>query len=158
MHIKFARIDNRLLHGIVLTQYLPSVAPQRVMVIDDEVAADPVKKEMMMLAKPAGSAVSIISAATAMTNMKALKYENQVIFLLTKAPAPVLELLQNGATVGQLMVGATDRLNDGIKLSNRAFITDAELEELRQIKALGTPITVQHNPSVTAVDLWKIVQ
>ena len=38
MSIIAARIDNRLLHGIVATQWVPEFRPQRLMVIDDIVA------------------------------------------------------------------------------------------------------------------------
>ena len=44
MEIKLARIDNRLLHGIVASQWAPSVGAMRVMIIDDEVAGDELKK------------------------------------------------------------------------------------------------------------------
>lgn len=54
MSIISARIDFRLLHGIVATQWAPMSGAQRVMVIDDRVANDPVIKESMRLGKPAG--------------------------------------------------------------------------------------------------------
>ena len=54
MGITLARIDNRLLHGIVATQWAPISNCTRLMVIDDKVAADPVLKESMKLARPVG--------------------------------------------------------------------------------------------------------
>ena len=60
MSIVAARIDNRLLHGIVATQWVPQYRPQRVMVVDDEYAGNPTKKAGMKMAKPAGIALSII--------------------------------------------------------------------------------------------------
>ena len=61
MKITLARIDNRLMHGIVMTQYLPSTNSQRIMVIDDATANDALKKQMMNMAKPNGYASSIIT-------------------------------------------------------------------------------------------------
>ena len=60
LNVVFARIDNRLMHGIVMTQYFPSTGAKRIMVIDDEIASNPARKEMMNLAKPNGVASSII--------------------------------------------------------------------------------------------------
>ena len=157
MKITMARIDNRFLHGIVIAQYLPRANCQRIMVIDDEVATNPSKKEMMMFAKPDGYAASIITLAKALENFKNNKYEGQRIFILAKTPKVFLELLKIGVPIDELMVGATDRLNEGIKLSNRAYITDEEANELREIKKLGTNIIVQHAPSVAPVDLFKII-
>ncbi|MCF0111712.1 MAG: PTS sugar transporter subunit IIB [Erysipelotrichaceae bacterium] len=157
MRVKLARIDNRLMHGIVISQYLPSVGAQRIMVVDDEVALDPMKKEMMMFAKPNGYACSIIPLEKATENIKAGKYGDQVIFLLAKSPVTVLELMKAGAPIDTLMIGATDRL-EGIRLSQRAFLTEEELEACREIKNMGVPITVQHAPNVPNEDLWKIVK
>lgn len=155
--ITLARMDNRLLHGIVIAQYLPKANCQRIMVIDDEVASNPTKKEMMMLAKPKGYAASIISLETALNNFKINKYEGQRIFLLAKSPHVFLELLKNGIKFDELIVGATDLLNDGIKLSNRAYITEEEAQEFREISKYGTNIVIQHAPSVAPVDIFKIV-
>lgn len=157
MKITMARIDNRLLHGIVIAQYLPRANCQRIMVIDDEVALDPAKKEMMMFAKPDGYAASIIPLETAVKNFKANKYEGQRIFILAKTPQVFLELLKAGVKIDELMIGATDRLNSGIKLSNRAFISEEEAQVCRQIRDYGTRIIVQHAPTVTPVDLFKII-
>ncbi len=157
MKITMARIDNRLLHGIVIAQYLPRSNCQRIMVIDDEVALDPKKKEMMMFAKPNGYAASIIPLQKAVENFKANKYEGQRIFILAKTPHVFLELVKAGVKIPELMIGATDRLNEGIKLSNRAFISEEEAEEYRQLRKLGVAIIVQHAPSVTPVDLFKII-
>ena len=157
MKITMARLDNRLLHGIVIAQYLPKADCQRIMVVDDEVASDPTKKEMMMFAKPTGYAASIITLQTALGNFKANKYDGQRIFLLAKTPKVFLELKKIGVPIDELMVGATDMVNQGIKLSNRAFVTETEADELRELHKLGTYIYVQHAPQVTPVDLFKII-
>ena len=44
MAIVLARIDNRLLHGVVATQWAPTSGCNRIMVIDDGTANDPQKK------------------------------------------------------------------------------------------------------------------
>ena len=41
MNIVLTRIDNRLLHGIVMTQWAGTTGAQRVMVIDDKTANSP---------------------------------------------------------------------------------------------------------------------
>ena len=61
MSIILGRIDYRLLHGIVATMWAPQSGAQRVMVIDDKTANDPIIKESMRLGKPAGMACSIIT-------------------------------------------------------------------------------------------------
>ena len=70
MAIVLTRIDNRLLHGVVATQWAPSTGCTRLMVIDNEVADDPQKKETMKFGRPSGVNLSIINEETALTNFK----------------------------------------------------------------------------------------
>ena len=44
MSIVLGRVDYRLLHGIVATMWAPQSGAQRVMVIDDRTANDPIIK------------------------------------------------------------------------------------------------------------------
>ncbi len=70
MSIVMSRVDNRLLHGIIVTQWAPMSKANRVMVIDDSVANNDIQKSSMRLARPAGMAVSIITEETAIANFK----------------------------------------------------------------------------------------
>ena len=81
MSVVMARIDNRLLHGIIVTQWAPVSGATRVMVIDDKVAGDEVLKSTMRMARPAGMAVSIISEQTALKNFAAGKYDREKVFV-----------------------------------------------------------------------------
>lgn len=158
MQIVFARVDERLMHGIVMNQYYPATGAQRIMVVDDDVANNPMKKSAMMMAKPGGTAVSIIPLEKAINNFQAGNYEGQTVFLLAKSPSTMLKLMEAGFKIPELMIGATALMNEGVKLSDRAYITEEELADCRKIKEMGTSIIVQHNPSVPKQDMWKIVQ
>ena len=158
LNVVFARVDNRLMHGIVMTQYYPATGAKRIMVIDDEVANNPTRKEIMGLAKPAGVASSIITFEKAKENILADKYGDQTIFLLAKSPCTFRDVAKLGVQIKRLIIGCTDLLNAGHKLSDRAFVTDEELEAMRELKEMGTEIVVQHNPQVRAVDVWSVVK
>lgn len=157
MKVTFARIDNRLMHGIVMTQYLPSTNSQRIMVIDDTVANDKMKKEMMNMAKPNGYASSIITLETALNNIKAGKYNDQRVFVLSKTPEVFLALVKAGVKIDKLVVGCTDLVNEGIKLSNRAFVTEEQAKQLKEIAASGVKVVVQHTPAIAEVSIDKFI-
>ena len=158
LNVVFARIDNRLMHGIVMTQYFPSTGAKRIMVIDDEIANNPTRKDMMNLAKPNGVASSIITWEKAKENVLANKYGEQTIFLLARSPKTIRDLMKLGVKIEKLIIGCTDLLNEGHKLSDRAFVTDEELQAMREIRDKRCKIVVQHNPRVPQVDVWSIVK
>lgn len=160
MSIVAARIDNRLLHGIVATQWTPQYRPQRVMVIDDEYANDPTKKAGMKMAKPAGTALSIITEETALANFAAGKYDDHTVFVITRTPAIVRHLVEAGQRVPQLVLGGTVTPAEGtpaIQAGRRAFVTDDQVADYAAIAASGTDITVQYVPADHAEPLSKYV-
>ena len=75
MSVVLARVDQRLIHGIVVTQWAAYTKAKRLMVVDDEVSQDETMKAGMKISKPAGTSMSIISSDTAIENFKAGKYD-----------------------------------------------------------------------------------
>lgn len=156
VNIVLTRIDNRLLHGIVMTQWAGPTGADRIMVIDDTVANNPELKQAMNLAKPPGMASSIITYDVALANMKAGKYQGQKIFLLTKSPSTIEKLVKEGIKIPNMQIGATDALT-GFKCSKRAFLSDEEVEATKNILSAGTVVTVQHVPSDTRVEFKSLL-
>lgn len=160
MSIVAARIDNRLLHGIVATQWTPQYRPQRVMVIDDEYANDPTKKAGMKMAKPAGTALSIITEEAALTNFAAGKYDDHTVFVIARTPDIVRRLVESGQRVPQLVLGGTVTPVGGVSATQagrRAFVTDDQVADYAVIAAAGTPITVQYVPADHGEPLSKYI-
>lgn len=148
MPVVLARIDNRLLHGIVATQWAPKAGAQRVMVIDDETAANPLAKNSMKLARPAGAAISIIGLDTAIANFKAGKYEGQTIFLLTKQPTTILKLIDaTGASIPELNVGATaqrEKTPELIEVNHFVTVNPEERAAYLELISRGVNVYAQY--------------
>lgn len=160
MSIIAARIDNRLLHGIVATQWVPEFHPQRLMIIDDEYADDPTKKAGMRMAKPAGVALSIINRETAYANFAAGKYDDHTVFLVVRDPQIVLDLMEAGQKVSRLTVGGTVDPAAGetaTQVSRRAYVCDREVPTYAAIAAHGCDITVQYVCADKSEPLSKFV-
>ena len=131
MGIVLARIDNRLLHGIVATQWAGRSGAQRIMIIDDTVANNELTKASMKLARPTGMAISIITEETALNNFKAGKYNDHTVFVLVKKPETLVKLSDIGVKIPELVIGGTVKPAEGeeaVKLSQRAYAKPDDLE------------------------------
>jgi mannose/fructose/N-acetylgalactosamine-specific phosphotransferase system component IIB len=161
MSIVMARLDNRLLHGIVATQWAPRSGATRVMVIDDHVADDSVLKEAMKMGKPAGVSLSIINRKTAYNNFKIGKYNGQKVFIICGNPQIILDLIQAGEKIEKLILGGTQipESKEGfIKVSKRAYVKKTEEGIFSKIASYGTNIVVQFIPSEQPVPLSKFIK
>ena len=142
MSVVMARIDNRLLHGIIVTQWAPVSGATRVMVIDDKVAGDEVLKSTMRMARPAGMAVSIISEQTALKNFAAGKYDREKVFVIAKE---------------SLVVGGSLVKEDGIQLTQRAYASAENVQSYKALIARGVKVTAQFVPADKPVSVADLI-
>ena len=141
MSVVMARIDNRLLHGIIVTQWAPVSGATRVMVIDDKVAGDEVLKSTMRMARPAGMAVSIISEQTALKNFAAGKYDREKVFVIAKEPETMLRLVKE----------------DGIQLTQRAYASAENVQSYKALIARGVKVKAQFVPADKPVSVADLI-
>ena len=143
MSVVMARIDNRLLHGIIVTQWAPVSGATRVMVIDDKVAGDEVLKSTMRMARPAGMAVSIISEETALKNFAAGKYDREKVFVIAKEPETMLHLAESGVELPSLIVGGS--------------LVKENVQSYKALIARGVKVTAQFVPANKPVSVADLI-
>ena len=161
MGIVLARIDNRLLHGIVATQWAGRSGAQRIMIIDDTVANNELTKASMKLARPTGMAISIITEETALNNFKAGKYNDHTVFVLVKKPETLVKLTEIGVRVPELVVGGTVKPAEGeeaVKISQRAFAKPDDIEAYKKLKASGTKMYAQYVPADAEISMDDVLK
>ena len=145
MGIVLARIDNRLLHGIVATQWAGRSGAQRIMIIDDTVANNELTKASMKLARPTGMAISIITEETAVNNFK----------------AGLVKLSEIGVKIPKLVIGGTVKPAEGeeaVKLSQRAYAKPDDIEAYKKLKAAGTKLYAQYVPADAEVSIDEFLK
>ena len=161
MGIVLARIDNRLLHGIVATQWAGRSGAQRIMIIDDTVANNELTKASMKLARPTGMAISIITEETALNNFKAGKYNDHTVFVLVKKPETLVKLSEIGVKIPELVIGGTVKPAEGeeaVKLSQRAYAKPDDIEAYKKLKATGTKLYAQYVPADAEVSIDEFLK
>lgn len=157
MGLVLARIDQRLVHGIVVTQWASSVKAKRIMVVDDEVAKDEPRKAAMRLSKPAGTGMSLIDTETAITNFKAGKYDSHNVLLVVNNVEILLTLAKNGIEIPKVNIGIMLDSKERTKYTKNFAATDEELSQLKEIEDMGIPVSYQFVPSDKEEPLSKFI-
>lgn len=157
MSIVMTRVDNRLLHGIIVTQWAPMSGANRVMVIDDKVANDDIAKASMRLARPAGMAVSIITEETAIKNFKNGKYDREKVFVIVKEPETILHMVESGININKLIIGGTVVKDGGKQLSSRAYADDENLLTYKKLISQAVEIVTQFVPADKAQNIKSLI-
>ena len=145
--VVLARIDQRLIHGLVVNQWAPALQVKRFMVIDDILCNNEDIKASMRMAKPAGTGVSIISTETAITNFKAGNYDGQRVLILVKEPETLIKLIEGGVEIPKVDLGIIFNEDGREAVTKFIALNEKEKADLDTIKGKGVPIVIQYVPT-----------
>lgn len=157
MQIALARIDDRLIHGQVVTAWLQTIGPcDEILVCDDRARKDQFLQQVLMMTKPPDKSLRVLSIDETIAEFKSKADDHRRVLLITRGPEQMLTLVQNGVTIDHLNVGGMGGGSGRKKLHRNVSATDEEVETLRQIQALGVRVELKMLPSDSAVDLASI--
>lgn len=145
--VVLARIDQRLIHGLVVNQWAPALQVKRFMVVDDVLCNNDDIKASMRMAKPAGTGVSVISTETAITNFKAGKYDGQRVLVLVKEPETLIKLMEGGVEIPKVDLGIMFNEDGREAVTKFIALNDKERADLQTIKDKGVLVVIQYVPT-----------
>ncbi|MDQ4427944.1 PTS sugar transporter subunit IIB [Yokenella regensburgei] len=140
------RVDDRLIHGQVATRWVSHFNANRIMVIDDAVAANDVEKMLLRSAAPEGCNTSILSFEKASANILAGNYDGQRVLILLKTPELALKLINCGAALTQLNIGNMSNKDDRRQIKRSVSVNDAEIAAINALLEKGVAVTAQMTP------------
>ncbi|BBN99789.1 PTS system mannose/fructose/N-acetylgalactosamine-transporter subunit IIB [Sporolactobacillus terrae] len=146
MGLVLARIDQRLIHGIVVTQWAAHTKAKRLMVVDDKVSKDETQKVAMRMSKPAGTGMSIIDTETAITNFNKGKYDNHNVLLVVREPETLLKLAEGGVHIPKVNVGIIFDGEGKKTVKKMVSVDEKEVTDLKALKEKGIPVTFHFVP------------
>ena len=149
------RIDERLIHGQVAGIWSTSLNTQRIIVINDEAAKDPLQKSSLRMAAPSSMRLSVLTVAEATKNVQAGKYGAQRIFLLFKNPTDVLRYLEAGGELTTVNVGNMSYKEGTREVTKSIQVTEAEEAVFEDIAKRQIKITAQRVPNDPVVDFME---
>ncbi len=68
--VVLTRIDDRLIHGQVITAWVRVTKANRILIVDNDVAADPFLTKVLKMASPPGMEVKILDVYNAIEYLK----------------------------------------------------------------------------------------
>ena len=94
--IIFVRVDDRMVHGIVATQFLPAYKATRAMVVNEKAAGSEIMRMSLKMAVPTGVALSVLAPEKASANILNGNYKGQRVFIVGKFISDIYALFRRG--------------------------------------------------------------
>ncbi len=147
MAILNARVDDRLIHGQVVTSWIRGLSIQVVVVVDDRIAQDATQKSILKLSAPADTKVYALGVDKFIEKMQKGILDSYRVMLVFENVQTPLELVRKGFKLDSLNLGGI-RFHEGRRQVSKALSFTKEEESIvRELVEAG--VEVEHRMLVT---------
>lgn len=151
-NIVFTRIDDRLIHGQVMTAWVHETKANEIVIIDDELNNDEFLKMIMTSSAPTGIKVLIMSEKESINYLTEESDGNQLI-VLAKYPSVIKNIMDGGVKIEKLNVGGMGARKNRSQLYRNISASNEERDCFKQIILQGTPVYVQVIPEEKSTNI-----
>lgn len=144
--IKLIRIDFRLMHGQVVTNWIRQVSADAILIIDDELAADKFLAQVFLMAAPPGIKVAIRSIEKAVLGFQNDVFKDKKLLILFKSVTNTKKAFDMGMPIKNLQIGGLGNGTNKVMISNELSLSNEEADMLCDMKEKGVNISLQVTP------------
>lgn len=150
-NIVLTRIDNRLIHGQVATQWTSAIGANLILVANDEVSTNKMRQGLMDMAAPSYAQTRYWSIQKTIETIHKAN-DKQLIFIVCENPSDVLALVEGGVPIKKLNVGNMHMEEGKRQVSQVVAVDDKDVEAFKKLRDLGVEIEIRKVPTESAQD------
>ena len=157
MAIVVARIDDRLIHGQVTTNWVRSNEIQVIVVVDDKLATDEMQISVLKMAAPSNIKLYVLPTDKFIEKYKAGILDKYKVMLIFNNPFAPLKLIENDIKINSINIGGM-RFKEGRKqLIKAVSVTNEEREAIKSMIHHGVEVEHRQLQSDTKIYLKDIL-
>lgn len=158
MSVVLFRVDERLIHGQVVVGWGSRLHPDRIVVVDDELAASPWEQELYTMGVPATVQAGFSTVSEAIRQLPAWKDGGARVVVLTRDIASMNRLAESGLLQGEeVNIGGIHHGPGRSRVLRYVFLSDQERQDLRHLSSRGTRVVARDVPGAREVGLDELV-
>ena len=154
-NIVLTRIDNRLIHGQVATQWTNSIGANLLLVANDKVSTDKMRQGLMDMAAPAGVATRYFSLDKTIDVIHKAA-DRQKIFIICETPQDVLKLVEGGVPIKKLNIGNMHMSEGKKQVAAVIAVDDNDVAAFKKLRDLGVELEIRRVPTESTEDVEKL--
>ena len=155
-NLVLTRIDDRLIHGQVMTAWIKNKKADQVVIVDDGTANDEYMIEVLEMAIPEEIAIGIF------TKEEGVEFFSQGLdaptILLVKGPEALNFMVEHGVQIDEVDVGGMGARNDRSVLYKNISTSHEENEQFKSLLNKGVNVFIQVMPQDKAVSIKEYVK
>ena len=153
-----ARIDTRLLHGQVATNWTKATHPNRIIVVSDSVSKDELRKKLIEQAAPPGVRAHVIPLDKLVQVYNDPRFGDTKALLLFETPQDALAVIEKGVEIPELNVGSMAHSVGKVQINNVLSVDQDDVETYKKLRDLGVKFDVRKVSNDSPSDLFKLIE
>lgn len=159
MSVVLFRVDERLIHGQVVVGWGARLHPDRIVVVDDDLADSGWEQELYTMGVPPGVDAGFVNVADAVDQLPGWQAGPGRVVLLTRDIATMTRLAASGLLRGEeVNIGGIHKAPGRDRVLRYVFLDDEERESLLELSGRGAEVTARDVPGARPVTLEELVR
>lgn len=154
-NILLARVDDRLIHGQVMTAWMKRLPATQIVVIDDKVAEDEFMINVLEMAAPKGVKVRVFGCEKAARLLK--KGVKNPTILLAKTPVTYDRLIEAGVPLDAVNIGGMGISGDRTTVYKNIAANPEERSAIKNMLNKGIDVKIQVIPADKVVEIANLI-
>lgn len=145
--IKLLRVDHRLLHGQVVFSWYSQLGPNCILVANDAIVDDEVRKAALRLGKPSEAKLVIKNIEDSIDAINAGKTDKYDLMIVVSNVTDAVRLAKECQQIKAINLGGMKATSQTHALSNMVNVTEDEETALKEVSRNGIEVFIQAVPS-----------
>lgn len=158
MNILLNRVDERLIHGQILSAWVRKYGVELLVVLDDNLAEDPFTQSVFTMAMPKKIDVLFLSVQSGVQWFESHPAENRRVMVLFRNLFNFKRAFNLGYAAKTLNIGSMLAGPQRRKLNRDVFATEEEIRIMKRLLAAGVTIHIQVVGTETRTDVAELLE
>lgn len=154
-NIVLTRIDNRLIHGQVATQWCGTLSTNLILVANDSVSEDTFRQGLMDMAAPSYATTRYWTIQKTIETIHKAS-DRQIIFIICETPTDVLRLVEGGVPIKKVNIGNMHMVEGKRQVATCVAVDEADVAAFRKLQELGVELEIKRVPDTPTESIDKL--
>lgn len=155
--IKLVRVDHRLLHGQVAFAWTQNIGADAILIANDDVPNNDLRKTTMKLAKPQGVKLVIKTMEDSIKALQSGVTDKYKLFIVIESIQDAYTLAKAYPEIKEINLGGI-KAREGTKNISKAInVTDEEIEMIKELELEGINLFIQQVPTDKKINVLDVI-
>jgi PTS system mannose-specific IIB component len=157
MAIVEVRIDDRLILGQVCGFWIPYYSVEKIVIADDKICHDEMRKTVLKFGCPSNVKLSILSAESAADKLKRNLDKGSRVMILCEGPAPLRKMVELGYNISKITVGNMSNKPGTEHVKGTVYVSNQDKEDFTYLSKQGVKLFAQMVPNEQPVEFNQLI-